>query len=136
MPEVGFAFQMVAVVAGAIGAALLGLSAGKGGTLARHGERPGWVGVMFGVVAVLGGLTAISGFVAGGLNQPPSVWVGPVAVGGVLIFLAWGMNRHVRALRAEASGPRIVMPGQGDMGPRTPPGKQAAPGAAADGGGR
>ncbi|HMP03761.1 MAG TPA: hypothetical protein PKC45_14785 [Gemmatales bacterium] len=116
MPEVGFAYQMGAVVAGVVGAALLALAAGKGGTLARRGERPGWVGVVFGVVAALGGLTAVSGFVAGGLNQPSSVWMGPVAVGGVLIFLAWGMNRHIRALRAEASGQSIAVPGKDDVG--------------------
>lgn len=122
MPELSFLFEMVSVVAGAIGGALLGLAGGVGGTRARRGERPSWVGVLFGVVATLGILTFVSGFVAGGLNQPPRVWIGQVVVGAVLIFLAWRINRHVNELRAEARASQQVVTSKDDLGARTPPG--------------
>jgi peptidoglycan/LPS O-acetylase OafA/YrhL len=114
MPDSGFAFQMAAVVAGALGGALLGLGGGFGGTLARRGEHRRWVDVLFGVVAALGLLTAIVGLVAGGLNQPLSVWLWLVVVGGGLVYLAWGINRHLSALRSRARSSKIVVPGEVD----------------------
>lgn len=102
MPDPGVAFQTVAVVAGALGGTLLGIAGGRGGDLARRGEHRRWIAVIFGMVVVLGAVTAIVGLVAGGLGQPPSVWLGLVIIGVGLIALSWGAHRHLAALRAAA----------------------------------
>ena len=119
MPDPGFGFQMAAVVAGALGGTLLGIAGGKGGDLARRarrGERRRWITMVFGIVVALGAVTAILGFVAGGLNQPSSVWQGLVIIGVGLIVLSWGANRHLTALRAAAPNSRIAGPGNPNEG--------------------
>lgn len=115
MLDPGFAFQMGAVVAGAVGGTLLGIAGGIGGDLARRGERRRWIDLVFGMVMVLGGITAVSGLVAGGLNQPATIWLGLLGVGVVLIFLARKMNRHLDVIRAEAPSSRIIIPGESDQ---------------------
>ncbi len=52
---------------------MLGVAGGKGGDLARRGERRRWIDLVFGIVVALGGVTAVLGLVAAGLNQPPAV---------------------------------------------------------------
>jgi protein-S-isoprenylcysteine O-methyltransferase Ste14 len=106
MPNLSFAFQMAAVVAGALGGTLLGIAGGSGGDLARRGEHRRWITVVFAMVVALGAVTAIVGLVAGGLSQPPSVWLGLVIIGVGLIALTWGANRHLAALRAVAPSSR------------------------------
>lgn len=114
MPEPGLAFQMVAVMAGALGGALVGIAGGVGGTLARRGERRRWIDAVLLGVAALGMLAAVVGLVGGGLQQPPSVWLGLVLVGTGLIYLAWRINRHLGVLRAQAPGSKILVPGEAD----------------------
>jgi hypothetical protein len=107
---------MVAVVAGALGGTLLGIAGGRGGDLARRGEHRRWITVVFGIVVALGAVTAILGLVAGGLNQPSSVWLWLVVIGVGLIVLTLGANRHLTALRAAAPSSRIFVPGDPDKG--------------------
>lgn len=105
-----FAFQMVSVVAGAIGGALLGVAGGIGGTLARRGERPRWVGMVFGIVMALGGVTAITGLAAAGLNQPTSTWLGLIVIGVALIVFTRGIHRQLEFLRSQAPSSRLILP--------------------------
>lgn len=103
MPDGGLIFEMLAVVAAALGGTLLGIAGGKGGDLARRGERPAWIGLVLRLVMVLGGVSFAGAGAALVLGHPVSVWVWLAAVGGVLIFLPPGVGRHLDTLRPPSS---------------------------------
>jgi hypothetical protein len=70
--------------------------------------------LLIGIVMAVGGISIVLGLIAGGLNQPLSVWLGLVGVGAALIVLAWRINRHLVVLRAAAPSSRIIVSGESE----------------------